>query len=72
MNKRGQGGSELRVREVKAHDPATARIANYLRENLGVKEHMPSGQIRAGCIGKAENAKNEQPRVGKANFVLSR
>src|SRR5215831_3006137 len=45
MNKRGQGGSELRVHEKRRMMLRRREFANYLRENSGVKVYSTSSEI---------------------------
>jgi hypothetical protein len=48
MDRRGQGGSELRVQK-KRMILQRREFANYLRENSGVKAYRISSKHRCGC-----------------------
>jgi len=55
MNKRGQGGSELRVQEKKGRMIVQrGEFANYLRKNSGVKGDATSSEIQGACSAKLE------------------
>jgi hypothetical protein len=52
MNKRGQGGSELRVQEKGRMIAQRREFANYLRKNSGVKGDATSSEIHGACSAK--------------------
>ena len=53
MDKRGQGGSELRIKK-RRMILQRREFANYLRENSGVKDHATSSEIHGACSAKLE------------------
>lgn len=54
MNKRGQGGSELRVQGKRSHDRAAARICQLSAEKLKCQRRRASSEIQGACSGKLE------------------
>jgi len=73
MNKRGQGGSELRVHEEKALIMERREFANYLRENSGVKDHADVlWRLMMPVLLSWNNVKDDQTRHGKSHACLPR
>ena len=73
MNKRGQGGSELRVHEEKALIMERREFANYLRENSRVKDHADAlWRFMMPVLLSWNNAKDDQTRHGKSHSCLPR
>ena len=54
MNKRGQGGSELRVQGKRSHDRAAARICQLSAEKLKCQRRRASSEIQGACSAKLE------------------
>ena len=73
MNKRGQGGSELRVQEKKGRMIVQrGEFANYLRKNSGVKGDATSARFKVRVLLSWNNANGHQTRNGESNAGLSR
>jgi hypothetical protein len=69
MDKRGQGGSELRVRK-RRMILQRREFANYLRENSGVKAYQISSKVHCGCAEARGPARKIAP-FGRRAFQFT-